>query len=128
MFMVSATDSNNGVTVNTGLSFDKEIYDLLKDTYDFPEVAKTLQPMSIEEYLRIEHLIMLENNTRVQIYLTITNNGDGSVSPNYFLTEKALRSFLDSEESAGYGWSKESINIIETYVGSNVHKLARENG
>jgi hypothetical protein len=56
---------------------------------------------------------------KIQIYNSIQNGGDGSAYSKYFLTKE----LAEEDQKAMY----DCIDIIETYVGSNVCNMAIEN-
>lgn len=60
---------------------------------------------------------------KVTVWYSIQNGGDGSAYPAWFLTEKeAEKDQIDMDE----GWGEPCIGSVETFVGSEVHKAAKE--
>lgn len=57
----------------------------------------------------------------IEIWYSIRNGGDGSAHPAYFLTEEESEYDQDNLDE---GWGETCNGMIETYVGSNVHKKA----
>lgn len=59
----------------------------------------------------------------VTLYGAFINNGDGSVSIRWFLTEKQAETIEKQEE----GWGEPCVTSIETYENSCTHQTAIEN-
>lgn len=66
----------------------------------------------------------MSNLKRAVVWYSMRNGGDGSVSPNWFLTEEHAEK---DEESQSEGWGEPCHGSVETYEGSRVHKLAVKN-
>ena len=61
---------------------------------------------------------------KVEVWYLITNCGDGSAYPRWFLSKDDSEE-ADAKETEPFA---ETCNgMVETYVGSNIHKLATEN-
>jgi len=61
---------------------------------------------------------------KIQVYNSIQNGGDGSAYSKYFLTRESA----EEDQRAMYEpWGEDCIDIVETYVGSNVYVMAIEN-
>jgi hypothetical protein len=61
---------------------------------------------------------------KIQVYNSIQNGGDGSAYSKYFLTKE----LAEEDQRAMYEpWGEDCIDIVETYVGSNVCNMAIEN-
>ena len=62
--------------------------------------------------------------TKVVVWYSIQNGGDGSAYPYWFLTEDhAERDQEDMDE----GWGESCTGSVETFEGSDIHKKAIEN-
>lgn len=61
---------------------------------------------------------------KVDVYFSIVNGGDGSAYPTWFLTGIEAD---EHQENMDEGWGEPCIGLVETYVGSNIHKVAMEN-
>jgi hypothetical protein len=61
---------------------------------------------------------------KVDVYYACMNGGDGSVSVRWYLTwEEAV----EAEENQSEGWGEPCDGHAETFVGSNIYKLAKRN-
>lgn len=58
-----------------------------------------------------------------KVYYSIQNGGDGSAYPKYFLTQAEAD---NDQETMDEGWGEPCTGMIETYVGSNIHRRASE--
>jgi len=63
----------------------------------------------------------MEQLTRITIWFSIANGGDGSAYPRWFLTEEAAE---DDQASDDEGWGESCTGSIETFEGSDVHEEA----
>lgn len=61
----------------------------------------------------------------IKLYYSPHNNGDGSVSLTWFLTEADARYDQDHLDE---GWGEDCSGKIDSYEGSAQHKKAIENG
>lgn len=61
---------------------------------------------------------------KVDVYYACMNNGDGSVSLEWFLTEEEADS---AEYGQDEGWGESCVRSVETFIGSNIHKEAKRN-
>lgn len=61
---------------------------------------------------------------KIKVYGACINGGDGSVIIRWYLTEEKAEK---AEETQEEGWGENCVFKVETYEGSNVHKLALEN-
>ncbi len=61
---------------------------------------------------------------KIKIWFSIQNGGDGSAYPDWFLTEEEAE---NDQENMDEGWGEPCTGMVETYVGSNIHKKALEN-
>lgn len=66
----------------------------------------------------------MELLTKITIWYSVENGGDGSAYPRWFLTEEAAE---DDQESDEEGWGESCTGSIETFEGSDVHKEAVSN-
>jgi len=65
--------------------------------------------------------------TKIQVWLNVFGNADGGVQINWFLTEVDAHIDNRNSEDNDYGLPDDSIEMIETYVDSNIHKEAIKN-
>lgn len=63
----------------------------------------------------------MELITKITIWYSVANGGDGSAYPRWFLTEKAAE---DDQTSAYEGWGSLCTGSIKTFKGSDVHEDA----
>lgn len=63
----------------------------------------------------------MEQLTKITVWFSIANGGDGSAYPRWFLTEEAAK---DDQTSAYEGWGSSCTGSIETFKGSDVHEDA----
>jgi hypothetical protein len=61
---------------------------------------------------------------KVDVYYACMNGGDGSVSVRWYLTYEEA---VSAEENQSEGWGEPCDGHAETFVGSNIHKLAKRN-
>lgn len=66
----------------------------------------------------------MELLTKITIWYSVANGGDGSAYPLWFLTELAAD---DNQESSDEGWGESCTGSVETFEGSDVHKAAVHN-
>jgi len=62
--------------------------------------------------------------TKVEVWFSIQNGGDGSAYPDWFLTEQEAE---DDQMNMEEGWGEPCIGVVETFVDSNIHKYACKN-
>ncbi len=60
----------------------------------------------------------------VTIWYSVSNGGDGSAYPQWFLTEEETEY---DQENMSEGWGETCNGSVETYMGSNIHKQAEQN-
>jgi hypothetical protein len=61
---------------------------------------------------------------KVVVWYSLINCGDGSVYPKWFISkEKAKKEDEDQEE----GWGEPCYGSVETFIGSDIHKIAVDN-
>ena len=58
---------------------------------------------------------------KINIWYSIKNGGDGTASPDWFLTEEETEY---DQENMYEGWGETCNGMVETFVGSNIHKKA----
>ena len=61
---------------------------------------------------------------KIQVYNSIQNGGDGNAYSKYFLTKESAEA---DQRAMHESWREDCIDIVETYVGSNVCNMAIEN-
>jgi len=64
----------------------------------------------------------VDNLEKVEVYYACMNNGDGSVSLEWFLTEDKAN---EEERGQDEGWGETCTGRVETFIGSNIHKRAK---
>ncbi len=64
---------------------------------------------------------------KIIVYQSITDGGDGAPSFDYFLSYSKANDAQNKAYEEEYSYAKEVITPIETYEGSNIHKLALNN-
>lgn len=62
---------------------------------------------------------------KITIYQSLTDGGDGAPSINYFLTEAEAEKDQNDAEDGEFNYAEPTIEVIETYEGSNIHKQAK---
>lgn len=60
----------------------------------------------------------------IEVTSSITNGGDGSASNQWYLTKEEA---LYVQEHECEPWAEECIEMVETFVGSRIHKEAIKN-
>lgn len=64
----------------------------------------------------------------IECWTSLTNGGDGSAHNKWYLTEDLAKAAQEAEIEWDSGWAEECIEMVETYIGSNIHKMAVANG
>lgn len=62
--------------------------------------------------------------TKIVVWFSISNGGDGSAYPRWFLTEEETEYHQDNMSE---GWGECCNGSIETFMGSDVHRKAMAN-
>ncbi len=61
---------------------------------------------------------------KITVWYSITNGGDGSAFPTWFLTEQEVEYDQDNMDE---GWGEPCYGEVETFEGSNIHEAAKIN-
>jgi hypothetical protein len=59
---------------------------------------------------------------KIVVWYSIQNNGDGSCSLKWFLSENEAEK---DQEDMDEGWGEPCYDSVETFVGSNIHREAK---
>ena len=62
--------------------------------------------------------------TKITIWSSITNGGDGSAYNQWYLTQGQAEAVQDMDKE---GWGEPCIDEVETYESSNIHRKALKN-
>lgn len=62
---------------------------------------------------------------KTKVWYMIQDNGDGSAGLRWFLTKEAAEKCEEDEKKWG-GFAEETVDSVETFVGSDIHKEATE--
>ena len=61
------------------------------------------------------------------IWFSVSDGGDGSAYPRWFLTEEDARTHQEKQNEDGEGFTETCIGSIETFEGSDCHRDATIN-
>lgn len=76
------------------------------------------------KFTLIEEVEEPELLTKIIVWFSIQNGGDGSAYPDWFLTEEEAEY---DQENMYEGWGESCIGSVETFVGSDIYNKALEN-
>jgi len=61
---------------------------------------------------------------KIELWFSVRNGGDGSAYPIWFLNKTEANKDQDDQDE---GWGEPCIGMVESFVGSNIHRRAVEN-
>ena len=84
--------------------------------------------MNINDYILKSHDIPSKDDLeKIEIWYNVVDGGDGSAYPTFFLSEDESTKSYEEQYENGEGFAEDCSGIIETFVGSNIHKEAISN-
>lgn len=115
-----------------------ELYDDIDMTIeDLDMVINSGRVSDVDGFLKIiaddvrsdsdtSNIVSKPGNTleKVEVYYACMNNGDGSVSLEWYLTDEEAEAAEDNQDE---GWGEHCNGSVETFVGSDIHRKAKRN-